>query len=860
MPIYLNAAIKSKEIAAYSEFMRYIEKARKLIYETLDQQTKFQIFSEYHIALHLNARYKEADDFFEKHLLTYPDIFSLKDNYVCKVSQDSMLGKYRNATTFGLSILENLGIKVNLQPDIAELQRELVSVRKMFMENNIHTIFDLLKIEQKETQKMEFLCELISAIIPGSFFFTPLVSSLLIFETIKLAIKNGVYESMGYPFSVSTAPFILIENNYLTGYEYAEFAMHISGNDKRSLGNSKHLFILFCWHWLKPLKDNKSLEIAREAFHLLLQGGDIQMSGFIFYNTIPYLFERGEHLADVLAEITTGLDYAEKTANFHAYGPYSIFRQFMLTMLSEKGDQHRFSMDNFHEENYLEANKNNTMGRCFLYIYKTQMVYMFKHYQFAYENSQKAKEVINSITGFIPVSTHYFYTALTYCRYFQKDKYVRSELDKYIAQLQQWGKQIADNWLQKYYLVLAEKNRFMKNTDKAIYYYNLAIKTSRKNQFTQDIALSYELFSQFWEEFGNEELFEFYIHKAYQFYKQWGAKRKLVAIKEEYPQFFGDIAGQNLDLHSIIKAQNTLAQETNIEILLKKMLKILLEVSGAEKCYMARNKENDWLIDAFRDIEGNESILQNIPLNPDILAIELFYYVIRTKQAISIDDIKLSTTDEYIKKIAPKSILVIPIINQMEMVAVIYLEHRYIENMFSDKKQEIIQLLSTQMAISLVNAQVYNNLEILVQDRTKKLEVSNLELSSTIDKLHKKSHETREALKELQKSEAKLKESNAAKDKFFSIIAHDLKGPVGSIASILQQTEKEQTILSSKMLGLLSQSSSHLYELLEDLLLWARSQNQTLQASPIVLNVSHLFDDAIATFQLTAQKKAFLLI
>ena len=98
---------------------------------------------------------------------------------------------------------------------------------------------------------MKFITELIQAIVPGSFFFNPMVSCLLIFLTLKLATRKGAYEAMGYPLSVAATPFIMIENNYRIGYDYGRFAMEIAGSDKRALGNAKHLFILFAYHWKK---------------------------------------------------------------------------------------------------------------------------------------------------------------------------------------------------------------------------------------------------------------------------------------------------------------------------------------------------------------------------------------------------------------------------------------------------------------------------------------------------------------------------------------------------------------------------------------------------------------------------------
>jgi len=845
--IYLEAALKSKEISAYREFLEFVQRAMQLLYPSISEDLKFMCYCEYHVALHLNGKYDEADEFFEDKLLNYSDIYALKDNYVTKISQDSMLGKYEAATLFGLSILEKLDIHIYMSPDINTLTKQLHQLREQLINQGIEDIFDLVKRPKRKPEEMKFICELISAIIPGSFFFNPLISSLLIFETIRIALKNGVYSSMGYPFSVATVPFILVENNYVRGAEYAEFAMQISENDQRSLGNSKHLYILFCWHWIYPLKNNRSLEIAREAFHLLLKGGDIQMSGFIFFNTIPYLFERGETLEEVLVEVKKGLDYVEKTANFHARGPYTVFKQFVLSMMTENASVEQFEIDGFSENKYLEENKENAMGRCFLYIYKTQYLYMHKEYNKAFEYANKSREVLGSITGFIPIATHYFYGALCFCRKYRDDPQIANDLDNYIAQLKEWADQVPENWLQKYYLIMAEKNKYSEDKSQTINFYVKAISTAEENGFTQDVALARELFSDYWYERGSKELGNALLEMSCKSYEKWGAIRKIQFIKDRNPHLANLFRVKDNDLRNIIKAQNLLAQETHIDVLLRKMLHLLIEFTGAEKCYLIR-REDELNIEAFSDIQGNERILEIMPLSSDLLSLDLINYAIRTQKNITPEELKTSVTDTYFINKQPKSTLVVPVINHSEIVGIIYLEHSKIAGVFTQDKQDTVQLLSSQIAISLSNARLYQNMEERVKQRTEELEATNKELQLKYFQLDN-------ALTELTKFDTELRESNATKDKFFSIIAHDLKGPIGSIANIFELAEEGEISITDNILSSINKTIKNTYKLLEDLLLWARSQRKSLVSSPVDINVSDLINSTVGVYQLAAKEK-----
>ena len=95
--------------------------------------------------------------------------------------------------------------------------------------------------------------------------------------------------------------------------------------------------------------------------------------------------------------------------------------------------------------------------------------------------------------------------------------------------------------------------------------------------------------------------------------------------------------------------------------------------------------------------------------------------------------------------------------------------------------------------------------------------------------------EKKKAEDDLISSEAKLKEANATKDKLFSIIAHDLRGPIGNFIPVLELltgdpslTEEERTDL---MNGLVLGSKSA-FILLENLLHWASSQSNRIKIVP----------------------------
>ncbi len=104
-----------------------------------------------------------------------------------------------------------------------------------------------------------------------------------------------------------------------------------------------------------------------------------------------------------------------------------------------------------------------------------------------------------------------------------------------------------------------------------------------------------------------------------------------------------------------------------------------------------------------------------------------------------------------------------------------------------------------------------------------------------------------------------LKETNAAKDKFFAIIAHDLRGPTGALASFLENLNDTFDELSptelKEILLLLYKSAENVSGLLENLLIWAQSQLNKIEFSPTELNLTDVIQNSIKGLKQSSDNK-----
>lgn len=122
----------------------------------------------------------------------------------------------------------------------------------------------------------------------------------------------------------------------------------------------------------------------------------------------------------------------------------------------------------------------------------------------------------------------------------------------------------------------------------------------------------------------------------------------------------------------------------------------------------------------------------------------------------------------------------------------------------------------------------FGNMERLQQQRTIALQKAELEKNYDI----------------LVENAKKLEEANQTKDKFFSIVTHDIKSPlagiIGALNLVKESSDKEKLLFQDGLLDLIYQSSARTERLLDNLVLWSQSQTNKLRYNPIPINIADL--------------------
>jgi signal transduction histidine kinase len=335
--------------------------------------------------------------------------------------------------------------------------------------------------------------------------------------------------------------------------------------------------------------------------------------------------------------------------------------------------------------------------------------------------------------------------------------------------------------------------------------YDQAIKAAEENEFVYNEAIANELAAKFWLSLEKSNFAKLYLKRAYYLYNQWGAKRKTELLSQKYAYILTEELSKNslfteltttattnsgnasniVDLNSILKASQAISKEIVLENLLKNMLKIVIENAGAEKGYLIDYELGELKVLVKGTID-NQQIENKLSINKyqQSLPLSIINYVARTRKNVVIknasDDL-LYNHDLYIQKYKPKSVLCFPVIRKGELSCIIYLENNLVSGIFTDNRISILDILSSQIAISIENALLYESLE----NKIKELTIANKEL-----------------------------------DLFIYRASHDLKGPIASLlglSEIAQQDVKDEE--AKGYFDMLRRTAENMNKTLEKLLI-----------------------------------------
>ena len=658
---------------------------------------------------------------------------------VAYTNQSQML----EAIFVGTEALAQLGVSLPTAADETKISSALQEIDEQLQGREIAELVELPVMSDRTAQAAMQLLSLLSMPVYAT---KPELLPMLSAKMVLLSLEFGNTPASTIGYVVYGLVLCAFLGDVETGYRFGQLALSVL--DLLNAQSMKSLTFDLFGGFIQPHKEalRAALLTTKEGYKAGIETGDFLSSS---YNIITYAYlallsgVELELLDPELAAYSAALDQLKQVL---VRSFIDITRQTIQNLRETVSQSDRLIGTAYDETVMLPHHQQNNqlLEIAIVYIYKLLLAYCFGNYPAAQEYLTQLKSYWMNLSGTVFIPVFHFYAALTYLAVFPTQPEVeQGELLSVVAThqtaLHQCAHNAPMNYLHKWYLVEAERCRVLGEKVAATEHYDRAIALATEHQFIHEAALANELAAKFYLDWGKERIAQEYMTEAYYGYARWGAKAKVADLEKRYPQLLAAILQQtrsafsvnetlfavgtltstsssssvcdSLDLAAILKASQTLSGEIELEKLLSSLLAIVIENAGADKCLLMLLRDERLLIEGSI-IQGSEPVVlqrllveesQDIPL-------KLIYKVKNNRQtAVLLDAIADPTlaNDPYIIRQQPHSILCSPISHQGKLMGILYLENNLATGVFTSDRVELLNLLCAQAAISIENAQLY---------------------------------------------------------------------------------------------------------------------------------------------------------
>jgi predicted ATPase/signal transduction histidine kinase/DNA-binding NarL/FixJ family response regulator/tRNA A-37 threonylcarbamoyl transferase component Bud32 len=793
------------------------------------------------------------------------------------------------ALNTGLQVLKQLGIEFPDSPNSSDVGQALGETAARLSESCIEDLIDLP--EMTDPHQLAAI-RILSSIFSACYSAMPSLVPLTVCKQVDLSVQYGNAAVSPFAYAVYSLLLCGAVGDIERGYEFGQLALRLVSklNAKDIEAKTCHLVYAGVHHWKDHVRN--TLEPFLSAFSSGLETGDLEYAGYAIMVWSHYSFFVGKPLLQLDREIAIYTDAIHKISQETALINTKICWQAVLNMMGSSHTLCQLKGEAYDEEKMLPLHQqtNNQLAIHYLYLHKLVLCYGSENYSEALNSIPQIERSFGASTGQLTVVIFYFYDSLVRLAVYSESSQSEQQdiLNKVQAnqeKMQQWAHYAPMNHLHKYYLVEAERHRVLGEKIEAMELYDHVIALAKENEYLNEEALAYELAAKFYVVWGKAAIAQPYLQKAHYAYQVWGAQGKVEQLEEQYPQFLARTSksgtnatssqgltnhlksDSNLDLATVMKAAQALSGEIILSKLLTTLMQILLENAGAETGILILEKATKLFIEATGRVNHDEiAVQQSIAVDTSQqVPLSIINYVRQTQENVVLNDATrkgLFTTDRYILDQQPKSVLCATIVHQGKLIGILYLENNLTTGAFTPERVEVLQLLSSQAAISIENARLYTDLE----DANTNLKQSHEQLedySKTLEaKVEERTVQLQQEVRDRQRAEETAQSANRAKSEFLANMSHELRTPLNGILGYAQICRKDRSLSEQQKnrIAIIHQCGEHLLTLINDVLDLSKIEARKMELYPKEFHFDEFLNSIAEICKIKAEQKGISLI
>ncbi|HEY9810635.1 MAG TPA: AAA family ATPase [Halomicronema sp.] len=823
----LIACRKARAATAYQAGRNYADKGLLMLGKNSWEQQYEMSLVLHDLAAELAALcgdFEAMENFIQIILAKAQFVLDTINAFRLKIQTNFASNNPKQAIAIAQKILQQLGVDLPANPTEIDTQQATAEIKQLIGNQEIEALIDLPLMTDKEKIA---IVQIINSVIPSAYISGSPLLPVLVSLGVKISILYGNTSASCFAYVI----YGMFACNFLkdveTGVKFGQLALSLVSklDDKASKPEVLDVFGGFLLYRKSHLKE--TLPLVQAGYTIAVEVGSLEVAGYNAHKYCLNSFWCGQPLVSLEEENRAYYHSLVQLNQVTGANYNGIYWQSILNLLEMTENPLILFDDPLKETEFLSTltSSNDLYGLFTFYLNKMMLSYLFEAIELARFYAVNVRKNLIAGAGNIGEVAFYFYDSLSLLdnlNYSKNQHDVNKQVEANQAYLQeQWAKYAPMNYQHKIDLVEAEKSRVFGKKSEAIELYDKAILGAKENEYLQDEALSNELAAKFYLEWGKDKVAAGYMQEAYYCYARWGAKAKVTYLEQNYPKLLGAILQPHnlafslgdtiastlmrgltsssssdnlwLDFPAVVKAAQAISQEIKLEKLLAILMQIVIENAGAQTGHLILLQDEEWLVVA--ECKEETKILRTTLEEYPDLPHSLIYSVSRNQKTAVFDNFSISTqfaADQYLTTHQPKSVLCTPISRSGKLIGILYLENNLTVGAFTTERLEILQLFTSQAAISLENARLYQQTENYSQTLKAEVEIKTQDLNQ-------KAHDLEQALKTLQQTQTQLIQSEkmSSLGQLVAGIAHEINNPVNFIKGNLIHTKSYLEDLNS---------------------------------------------------------------
>ncbi len=853
----LEAGTKVKGYSAYQRALDYLSRGIGLVgnngWDNCYEIT-LSLYTQATEMAYICTQYQPMEQFGNtvldkgKTLLDQAKIYEIKIEYL------TVQNRLEEAIETGRHVLKRFGIKIPRRPT-------RLNIMLMYFKTRLalagRTFDDLRKMPEMQDPKHLTMMRIIISTGSAAYSYSEPVVVMLMLNLVLMSIKHGIAPVTPVSYVVYGHILCAYIKKRELGYKFGKLAIELqAGMESKAFAcKTNMLFEILLRHQREHI--GNTLNGFPYNHQQGLNTGDLNSAGHVMMQHFTYLYLAGRELLSIQRDIEQYRYDLLKTGNQTSINVCMMYLQGIVNLQGATGEPWKLTGQYFNEKETLTHYKSANDRTIIFNSYFNKMIisYLFGQYNEALNNLKIVEEYLDGAMGFYCIPVYNFYSVLIRLELLGGfSGRVRSRHKKKmlacLREIKGFYMDAPENNTNKYFLVLAEQARAAGNHNQAMEYYDKSIKAAGENGFLPEEALANEMAAKYYYSTGKIIIAENYARNAAYCYTKWGCELKAKQLREQYPNLrqemasSRDISPGELDLNTIVKASQALSEEIVLQELLKKMIYIVLQNAGARKVLFVMEKEGKLYIAATGSADSDQvKVMKGEAVKGNSSVSEkLLNYVANTGEYLLLNsrsDIETFIDEQSVQNNDAKSLLCFPVESKRSLAGLLYLENDLMDGAFTGRHLLVLKVLSSQLAISLENARLYQNMERMVEERTEQLKTKNYELEC---------------------ANMELENANRAKTEFLANVSHEMRTPLHGVlgmANLLlkadfgpEQKENIDSIINS---------ARSLLEIINAILDFSKIESNMMILEKCNFDIDQLIKEILPAFVLKAEEKGLKL-